>query len=70
MSALRDTPNTVGHPFGWMAQEDWEATLAVLEKTDAIDEELPLEDYYTNEFIGDWAHLDSAGKYAEILTGG
>jgi NitT/TauT family transport system substrate-binding protein len=70
VSALRDTPNTVGHPFGWMAPEDWDATLAVLVKTGAIDEALPHDSYYTNEFIGDWEHLPSSGPYADILGGG
>jgi NitT/TauT family transport system substrate-binding protein len=70
VSALRETPNTAGQPFGWMAAEDWDATLAVLTKTEAIDSPLPHESYYTNDFIGDWEHLASSGPYAEILGGG
>ena len=68
-SALRDTDNTQGQPFGWMAAEDWEATLAVMVASEEIDEALPLEDYYTNEFIGDWEHLSSSGPYVDLFGG-
>jgi NitT/TauT family transport system substrate-binding protein len=66
-AAFRATPNTEGQPFGWMAPEDWENTLAVLSSTDAIQEIKPLEEYMTNEFIGDWEYVAPGGPYVDIL---
>ncbi len=46
-----DTPNTKGKPLGWMAAEDWKSTLDVLVKYTGFEKPLPVEQYYTNEFV-------------------
>jgi hypothetical protein len=52
-----------------MAEENWESTLEVLEDTDQLGEDKPLEAYFTNEFIGDWEGIEPQGDFAEILGG-
>lgn len=68
--ALVATKNTEGKPFGHMAPEDWEKTLEALRKSGDVKKELPIETFYTNEFIGDWEHLPAQGEFAEVLGGG
>jgi NitT/TauT family transport system substrate-binding protein len=67
--ALTATEATQGQPFGYMAEEDWESTLEVLEDTDQLGEDKPIEAYFTNEFIGDWDGIEPQGDFAEILGG-
>jgi NitT/TauT family transport system substrate-binding protein len=55
--ALVGTPNTEGHPFGYMAPEDWDLMLDLLKSTGALETDMPPEDFYTNDFIGDWEPL-------------
>ena len=45
------TKNTEGKPFGWQSAEDWRETLDVLEKHAGMTGRLPLEEYFTNEFL-------------------
>jgi ABC-type nitrate/sulfonate/bicarbonate transport system substrate-binding protein len=45
------SPATEGKPLGWMAEEDWNNTIDPLAETEAIDERLPNEVFYTNEFV-------------------
>ncbi|MBI2369460.1 MAG: ABC transporter substrate-binding protein [Deltaproteobacteria bacterium] len=49
--ALLETPNTKGKPLGWMAREDWENTLRILKEYGELPQVLPVEEYYTNDFI-------------------
>lgn len=49
---LLHTPNTKGKPIGWMSAKDWQGTLQVLEKYQGLTNAKPLQDYYTNQFIG------------------
>ena len=42
---------TVGKPLGWMAKEDWEFTQNIMFDYLELPEKLPVENYYTNEFI-------------------
>jgi NitT/TauT family transport system substrate-binding protein len=55
--ALVGTPNTEGQPFGYMAPEDWTLMLDLLKSSGALETDMPAEDFYTNEFIGDWEPL-------------
>jgi NitT/TauT family transport system substrate-binding protein len=45
------TKHSKGKPFGWMAKEDWEQTLTVLEKYGGMKGRKAAEAYYTNEFV-------------------
>ncbi len=45
------SPATKDNPIGWMAEEDWKSTLTPLYESKAIEQELPLDTYYTNEFV-------------------
>jgi NitT/TauT family transport system substrate-binding protein len=45
------TPYSKGKPLGWMAREDWEQTLNVLEKYGGMKGRKTPEAYYTNEFL-------------------
>lgn len=40
-----------GKPIGWQTDEDWMATLSILQETGQIDEIKPMEMYYTNAFM-------------------
>ena len=44
------TPATMGHPVGWMADDDWKKMLAILKKYSGITPKEPSA-YYTNRFI-------------------
>ncbi|MBI3079667.1 MAG: ABC transporter substrate-binding protein [Deltaproteobacteria bacterium] len=50
---LYHTPNTAGKPLGWMARQDWETNQEILLKYGGQEKRLPIEDYFTNEFIAD-----------------
>lgn len=41
---------TKGKPLGWMAEEDWKSTLAIM-KDRGLEGDRPASAYYTNEFI-------------------
>jgi NitT/TauT family transport system substrate-binding protein len=45
------TPNTAGKPLGWMAQQDWEQTVAVLEQYGGVTTPLEAAQVYTNDFV-------------------
>jgi len=45
------TKYSKGKPFGWMAKEDWEQTLTVLEKYGGMKGRKATEAYYTNDFV-------------------
>ncbi|SEG69488.1 ABC transporter substrate-binding protein [Bosea lathyri] len=45
------TKNTQGKPFGWMDPRDWEETQAVLVKFGGMKRSLPVEQYYSNDFL-------------------
>ena len=49
--ALVVTPNTHGKPLGWMAKADWELTQDILYNGGVLDLELPVDSYFTNEFV-------------------
>ena len=51
MQKLFRTKNTEGKPFGWQSAEDWKETLDVLEKYAGLTGRLPIEEYFTNEFL-------------------
>lgn len=48
---LLRTANTKDKPLGWMSEKDWEATLDFLANYMELAPKLPLDRYYTNEFI-------------------
>jgi ABC-type nitrate/sulfonate/bicarbonate transport system substrate-binding protein len=54
-----DTEASADDPFGFMAPADWDNMIETLSLAEAIEvaEDLAAEDYYTNEFIGDWEPL-------------
>lgn len=45
------TEATKGKPIGWMDKSDWEQTQNVLLEAKLIEKPLPVQSYYTNEFI-------------------
>lgn len=45
------TPNSKGHPIGWMAEADWKGTIDMLRAFKGLTSNAPLSDYYTNAFI-------------------
>ena len=51
MQELFRTKHTQGKPLGWQSREDWTETLDVLEKYAGMTKRLPLEEYFTNEFV-------------------
>jgi len=51
MMEYTKTPRTKDRPLGWMDAEDWRETQQVLLDAEFLKERLPVERYYTNEFI-------------------
>ncbi len=49
---LLGTEATEGKPFGWMAASDWEETQNMLIQYAGMPRAIPVEDFYTNDFIG------------------
>ena len=45
------TANTQGKPLGWMAKEDWELSQDIMINYLELEQKLPVESYYTNEFV-------------------
>jgi NitT/TauT family transport system substrate-binding protein len=45
------SPASMGHPIGWMAQEDWVGTIDMLKSFMGLASAAPVTDYYTNDFI-------------------
>jgi NitT/TauT family transport system substrate-binding protein len=45
------SPNSKGHPIGWMAEADWKSTIDMLRSFMGLTSNAPLSDYYTNAFI-------------------
>jgi NitT/TauT family transport system substrate-binding protein len=45
------TPATAGKPLGWMAQQDWEQTIAVLKQYGGVSTPLAAAQLYTNDFV-------------------
>jgi NitT/TauT family transport system substrate-binding protein len=45
------SPNTVGKPFGWMAEKDWQETVEVLKQYGGVTTPLEAQQLYTNEFV-------------------
>ena len=48
---LIHTVNTEGQPLGFMAPEDWQATIDLLADYGGLRTTVPVRDFYTNEFI-------------------
>lgn len=48
---LMHSPNSVGHPLGWMAPKDWIGTIDMLKSFMGLSNTAPVTDYYTNDFI-------------------
>jgi len=50
---LRDTPNTVGKPLGWMSEKDWEISQDIVAEWSSVARivKRPVSDYFTNEFL-------------------
>ncbi len=45
------TKRSKGKPLGWMSRADWKDTLALLTKVGKLKKVMPLDSYYTNDFI-------------------
>ncbi len=45
------TPNTQGHPLGWMSEKDWAASADILVRTGQVEKPIPAQSLYTNEFV-------------------
>ncbi|MBI2372203.1 MAG: hypothetical protein HYV08_18575, partial [Deltaproteobacteria bacterium] len=48
---LRETSNSKGKTFGWMAREDWQKTIDTIRRFVGLEKTLPLDAYYTNDFL-------------------
>lgn len=48
---LLETPNTKGKRLGWMSKKDWEQTQEILAKYAGLKKKIPVEQYFTNEYI-------------------
>jgi NitT/TauT family transport system substrate-binding protein len=48
---LFHTKNTQGKPLGWMDKSDWEKALEIMSTYGGMEKKLPVERYYTNEFV-------------------
>jgi NitT/TauT family transport system substrate-binding protein len=51
MQRLLRTKNTEGKPLGWQSADDWKETLDGLEQHGGMKGRLPVEEYFTNEFL-------------------
>jgi len=51
VAPLMHTDATAGKPTGWMAESDWEGTLAVLKELSGLKTNDPATAFYTNDFI-------------------
>jgi NitT/TauT family transport system substrate-binding protein len=49
---LLTTEATEGKPFGWMAASDWEKTQDIMVKYTGMPRAIPVEQFYTNDFVG------------------
>ncbi len=49
--SLGHTPASEGKATGWMAPEDWDATIKNLTASGLVEEAKPATDYYTNDYI-------------------
>jgi NitT/TauT family transport system substrate-binding protein len=47
------SPASMGHPIGWMAEDDWVGTIDMLKSFMGLTSVAPVTDYYTNDFIPD-----------------
>lgn len=45
------TPNSQGHPAGWMAPQDWQQSLQMMHQYGGVAQLKPADDYYTDQFI-------------------
>lgn len=48
---LFHTKNTQGKPLGWMDKGDWEKAQEIMATHGGMEKRLPVERYYTNEFV-------------------
>jgi len=51
MQKLLYTKNTEGKPLGWQSREDWIETLDGLEQYGGMKGRLPVDEYFTNDFL-------------------
>ena len=51
MLKLLHTKNTEGKPLGWQSRDDWNETLNGLEQHGGMKGRLPVDDYFTNDFV-------------------
>jgi NitT/TauT family transport system substrate-binding protein len=49
---LSETENTKGHSTGYMAAEDWEQSISLMQQYQDM-KEVPPDEIYTNEFVGE-----------------
>src|SRR5437660_1114588 len=57
------TPSTAGKPLGWMAEKDWNETVAVLKQYGGVTTPLEAAQLYTNEFV------PTSGEFVPPQTG-
>lgn len=48
---LLHTPASEGQPFGWVAEEDWQNTIDLMEQYGGLEGPLPVGEYFTNDFV-------------------
>lgn len=52
-TGVLQTAHSRGKPIGWMAAEDWKSTQDLLASVGELEKTLPIERYYTNDFLSD-----------------
>jgi NitT/TauT family transport system substrate-binding protein len=45
------TKNTIGKPYGWMSEKDWDISIDVLMKTGKLEKPIPASTLFTNDFV-------------------
>ena len=61
------TVNNAGKPFGYIAPEDVNQMIAALKEGGILETDLANEDFYTNDFIGDWEPLENLASVDELV---
>ena len=50
---LLHTAHSQNKPLGWMAEEDWQQTLELMQNHGCLESPGPLERYFTNQFVNE-----------------
>jgi ABC-type nitrate/sulfonate/bicarbonate transport system substrate-binding protein len=65
--SIVSTDETKGHPFGYIAPKDVDSTITALELAKVFESDLPNEEFYTNDFVGEWEPLENLYSIPELV---